>query len=210
VNDTESVVDVGWTEDQSSPEHPEHQRWVKQTLVEDTQKWMQTLPPSQQWTHPQIERKISEDVRLHYAKERDDVAHVPIAPPPVEHRGDDPAAEMAENLGYQFERKEATNDDASLGAFRRDSMACKFCGTCRNCSRIARVQMLVGIYRDSDGNVQAQFPGLVGELMRLFWQKSQGIGQFEGKSKRDVVRIFNRGIDDICDRSVPILGKWWT
>lgn len=194
--------------DQAAPEHPEHQRWVKQTLVEDTQKWMQGLPPSAQLTYPQIEQKINEDVRLHYAKERDNALPIAPAKPKVE-RSDDPARDLAAEKGFEFKRSPDSGKIAQPG-FTRNAMSCKFCGTCRNCSRMKRVSELVKTTRDSTGNVLALYPGLAGELMRLFWHKRSKTGPFaEITKKRDISRIFNRGIDDICDRSVPILGKWW-
>lgn len=197
------------TPDQADPAHPEHQRWVKETLVADEVERVRKLPGGHNVTHDAIDRKIAEDVRRHYAREREgDFDKAPA--PKREAKVADPAAAEAEASGMRLSRCEVA-DDTKPDIAKPPSMPCGFCGTCRACARTRRIIELVRTYKDSDGNVMAAYPGIAGQIVKLYWLHKAKLGPFrEVASVRDRRRIFNRMIEDICDSSNAVVGvPWW-
>lgn len=206
MNDYVDIVPVAVTDEQADPAHPEHQRWVKETLVRDEAQWLAKVPGGHNVTTDAIERKVTEDVRRHYAAEREG-AYADQRPKPKQERSTNPAADAAAEIGAEFTK----GPDSSV-VKAPPSMPCGWCGTCRACARTRRVAELVKTYSDSDGKVFAVYPGLAGRLAMLFWLKRSKLGPFkELTTGRDRRRVFNRLVEDICDASDHLVGvKWWT
>lgn len=83
------------------------------------------------------------------------------------------------------------------------------------CGRLARIL--------SEGKQNREFVGRLGALAREYeelWAlfmarnlpadaRGYAANKFDGLSNRDVVRLFMRGVEDICDRSTGVLGGWY-
>ncbi len=88
---------------------------------------------------------------------------------------------------------------ADGGVFRRAPTAlvkpakpspCGRCGTCRHCMCERRICAIA--QKASAGDI-----------------RSQGrIGKFAGRSSRDVDRILTAAAEELCDRTIPLMGEW--
>lgn len=83
------------------------------------------------------------------------------------------------------------------------------------CGRLARIL--------SEGKQNREFVGRLGQLAREYeelWAlfmarnlpanaRGYAVNRFDGLSNRDVVRVYMRAVEDICDRSTGVLGSWY-
>ncbi len=83
------------------------------------------------------------------------------------------------------------------------------------CGRLARIL--------SEGKQSREFVGRLGQLAREYeelWAlfmarnlpadaRGYATNRFDGLSGRDVVRVYMRAVEDICDRSTGVLGGWY-
>lgn len=166
----------------SSPDHPDHDRWVKETTLRMEVEHAQRLGLG-------LRHAEEENARLLARAE----AKAAAAPAPVK-RPVSPSDARA--------KRHADRGITRRAALKAPRPECG-CGLCLLCRRKLRV---LAIFQ-----ARASAPAMKSlgdDLFAAFLSASTGIGSYKGLSKRDAKRALSVKIDAICDRSVPLLGAW--
>lgn len=183
----------------SSPDHPEHTRWVKQQMLQREVDWLARLGLSPGASA--IERQVDEGMRRLAARKREKRALVQERKRPAPRQADHAAArELAREGGYEFTKAAPRPRPRQLAPF----YACRRCGTCRRCRRELRALNILRMARAGDDRLQPLAYRIIGAAMRA----QGGSGEFAGLSELDVSRALTRVIEDVCDQSVPLAGAW--
>lgn len=183
----------------ADPLHPDHQRWVKTTLVEDERKRLQSIGadvPARV-----IEEDVDTTLGAMYAREREGVTER-RAWQKRHTSGPKPAERLAERLGYHYRRAEEF--DLSVRAY-----GCKRgCGGhCVRCRLETRIRALVS----SEGAFSRRrflYPRWAPLVINEWGNCTSERGEYAGKTPAEKNRILTRNLERIADQSTAVLGAW--
>ncbi len=174
--------------DASSMSHPNHARWVKERTLAMEVDHVKVIGGT---------LRDAEDTNARSLERMEQRAARRAAQPAI--------------VGPAPSRRDRRIADG--GVFRRAPTAlvkpakpspCGRCGTCRHCMCERRICAIA--QKASAGDMQ-MFRLM--EPFALMAVRSQGrIGKFAGRSSRDVDRILTAAAEELCDRTIPLMGEW--
>ena len=176
------VTAVTPTDAASDPNHPDHDRWVKETTlkieVEHAQRVGKTLRDAEAENAHWLQRAE--------ARARDAKVAVPTKPSAPRRSRDERLAERGVTVTAPAVRELKPSP-------------CGRCGLCRNCMRERRVLLIMQKRKE-----HPFFAGLADTLIRA----SLRIGRFATLRGRDYERAVVAVCEQACDASVARLGEW--
>lgn len=172
---------------------------VKDAIVLREVEWRRSL--GQQVVVADVEREVATKLERLVQKRK----HAKPATPKKRKRIVEPgeqtnaAAKMAEESGYRYHQREAPK------VVPAPTSPCKWCGACVRCRREARVRQIMSHALREDTPTLTR---MAWELVTLGLSAGGGMGRFADLSAPDRNRVITRAIEDVADRSVPVLGAW--
>ncbi len=179
-------------------------QWVRTTLCEDLaiQERNQGRIPDGRAIEQHVDAEIEIFQKAERKKEESHTHHYPAKKQPKLNK-DDPAADLAKQLGYKLIRQPASKP--------KQSLACT-CGVCKVCAMMVRVRTLVATKPGTKGRAfDFIFPRFGTAIMNEFSDMPRGRGRYKGLSVANTHKAYFRALEDICDRSNSAigLGGWW-
>jgi hypothetical protein len=175
---------------------------VKDAIVLREVEWRRSL--GQQVVVSDVEREVAAKLerlvqKRKYAKPAAPKKRKRIVEPGEVAERSNAAAKMAEGEGYRYYQREAPK------VIPAPSSPCKWCGACVRCRREARVrQIMAHALREDTPTLTA----MAWELVTIGLSAGGGMGRFADLGAADRNRAITRAIEDVADRSVPLLGGW--
>jgi hypothetical protein len=207
------------TSSAANPNHPDHPRWVKEQFKQRRADWLRSLGIAPNTRH---EETVANDGMQRLEARKRNAKPVYAKTPEPERDPDKNAAQsMAAAAGYGYRKKHVGNvreleakDKKRLERRKKQGMRalaragdfeCGRCTKCRRCKREIRCQNILRFGRAGD----ERFVDLAKHILSFGIAASMKIGVFAGKSQLDVDRLLTKLLEDVCDKSVAVAGKWW-
>jgi hypothetical protein len=179
----------------ADPNHPDHDRWVKETTLKVEAEHAKRVG---------LTYRDAEAANAYWLQRAEAKAREKPDPAPVSKNQrkagrktrEERLAERPVAVKRAVKEKRVTNADLS---------PCGRCGLCRGCKREKRIYaMIVRAKREGDTKIQ--------EVIKNLWltamQARDRTGPFAGLSVRDANRIITRQLEDLCDSTIPKMGDW--
>lgn len=163
----------------SDPNHPDHERWVKEHTLKMEVEHAQAVGLSLRDAEAENVRMLERSAQIAKAK-----------------------PQKPKNVGHQERKAHRGVTTRSVSAKEEKPKGCK-CGLCNACKRAQRISLIMQM-----GRQNSVLGDLAKKLMVVSLQASSGTGQFLGLNKRDCARALHTYVDAACDASVPVLGRW--
>lgn len=184
------IVPVTPGEDASSPAHPDHARWVKETTLAIEVRHAQAIGGT-------FRDAESENNRL---LERMEALARIEKPKPSKPTGPRKSRE-------QRALDRAVSVKRALPEVKPSAKMppCKFCGGCLHCRRLIRMQAI------RNKALQEKDPWATTVMWRtalLLLRANAAAGEFVGKTKAEIDRMVTQSAESICDESVKVMGGW--
>lgn len=174
------------------PLHPGHAQWVKDQMLARETAWLRSL--GVEVNRRAVDINIDRGLARLAARDREG-RQVPIRRDTTTLRT---AERLAEKAGAQLIRRPLRQTP------KAPPYACKKCGTCTRCRREARATRVLELGRAGDTRLR---PYAL-ELVRVALRAQAGVGEFDGLGGDDANRAITRVVEDVCDRTVPMMGQW--
>ncbi len=186
-----TVTAVIPTADASSPSHPDHDRWVKESTLA-----MEVAHHCGVLDQP-FSVAESENIRLLERMEAR-AREAPLVDPT-------PSAPRQSREERAAERGVTVRPAQPLSLVKQLSPSpCGRCGSCRHCKAEGRLVAVMHKAKLGDQELIALF----GPFAMLALNARARLGQFRGMRKADIDRIVTMAIEVLCDRTVPSMGNW--
>ncbi len=174
----------------SSPDHPDHDRWVKEKTFKMEVEHAQAVGLS-------LRHAESENARL--LERMEAVARLAPAVPGTVQR-----PKKRKTRAERIMQRAVQITAAQPQIVAQKLSPCGRCGTCRRCMRERRVLAIIQRAKTGDALMERW----AAEIAATAIFASGGVGPFRGMTQSDVTRAVIRKAEDICDKSVAFLGKW--
>lgn len=174
------------------PLHPDHARWVKDQMLARETAWLRSL--GVEVRSRAVDANIDRGLARLAARKRE-ARQVSIRRDVTPMRT---AEKLAAASGAKLIRRPLRQQ------VRPPPYLCKRCGLCVRCRREARAQRIIDLGRDGDTRIRP----LALELVRVALRAHSQVAEFEHLSPHDANRVITRVIEDVCDRSVSMMGEW--
>lgn len=174
------------------PLHPDHGRWVKEQMLARETAWLRSL--GVQVRSRTVDASIERGLQRLAARKRES-RKVAVQRDVTTMRT---AEKLAERAGARLIRRPLRQ------APKAPPYLCKRCGTCIRCRREARALRIIELGRAGDMRMRT----LALEIVRVGLRSHAKIAEFEHLSPRDANRAITRVVEDVCDRSVSMMGEW--
>lgn len=212
-SDSPTVEPVRYSDAAADPHHPDHGRWVVESLVDDEAQWYRDMG------RPVPEEALRADWSA-AKRTLDRKAREPKPPPVTRDRAPgEAAADMARERGMIY-RKSPAVDPGATNTVAGHPEGC----TCIRCKRERRIKTLLTkaprtrrVEQEIRGRKHVRyvgdfewcFPALAREIAQVYADYHHRRGDFGYcASEWDRARLVTRKFEDICDRSKPVLGDW--
>ncbi len=179
----------------ANPSHPEHPRWVKESLIEDEATWLSDLGAI-----PDMRRIETETVAT--LERLDRKAKMPKRS--GKKRPSRRAEKAAENLGYQFSRTADYVEQKAATLRYRDKLQ-----TPREKKLQFRLSLLMRHRVNPLTNThEPLFPEYCARILNVWARSKEGHGHYAGKTYAERGRIAYTELEKIADDSNRWHGEW--
>lgn len=177
----------------SDPQHPDHDRWVKETTLAMEVEHARRLGRSV---------RDAEIENAHWLQRSEEIAREAKAPTAPAKPGLRKRLTREERLAQSPVTRTVAKGP---GRTWKNTSPCGRCGVCRGCKREKRIYAIaLAARRDGDKAYS--------EALNQLWLHSMAVegrtGPYAGMTKRDANRILVRRMEDLCDSTTLQMGPW--